>query len=403
VERKLAQIISGQSTPYDKVRAIHSYFSADNGFKYSLQTKSGTSGSAIVDFLNNKQGFCEQYSAAMAWLVRAANIPARVAFGFSRGSNQGGDTWTLTNRNLHAWTEVYFDHFGWVPFDATPAAFVGGIDSAWAPDPNRPVDVPGSTAPRDDLPIPGGPDQNAAAGPSVDPRVDRGSVEGGTVGVTPPASPVPTWTLLGVVTALALLLSPAIWRGLLRRRRRPDRIAGPRAGPQSSGSTGPATTVATGSTDVVVADDASVDLARLRAHAAWDELIDTMIDYRLPVDFASTPRATSERLIAAAALDEWAATGARLIGHAEERARYARQPLRSDDLTGSLRAVRDAVRQRVSWRTRLRAVFLPPSVLGRWQAAVGAASTGLTSAIGQRRDSLVRTLSPRRLLPGGRR
>nr|WP_275941207.1 transglutaminaseTgpA domain-containing protein [Planosporangium flavigriseum] len=398
VERRLAQIISGKFTPYDKVRAIHSYFSANNGFRYSLETKSGTSGSAIVDFLNNKQGFCEQYSAAMAWLVRAAGIPARVAFGFSRGNSQSGDTWTLTNRNLHAWTEVYFERFGWVPFDATPATFVGGVDSAWAPDPNRPADVPGATAPRDDLPIPGGPDQAAAAGPTSDPRQDRFGPDGNGATVTPPASPVPIPTTLGVLAALALLLVPALWRALLRRRRRPDRIADPRV----TGASAPATRSA-GGADLVVADDAAAGLARRRAHAAWDELIDTMVDYRLPLDLASTPRATSEHLVKTAALDEWAATGARLLGQAEERARYARQPLRSDDLTGSLRAVRDAIRQRVSWRTRLRAAFLPASVLSRWRAAAGEATTRLTVAVSERRDSLVRVLHPRRLLPGGRR
>jgi transglutaminase-like putative cysteine protease len=394
VERKLAPIVAGKLTPYDKVRAIHSYFSAENGFQYSLQTKSGTSGSAIVDFLNNKEGFCEQYSAAMAWLVRAAGIPARVAFGFSRGGNRNGETWTLTNRNLHAWTEVYFDGFGWVPFDATPAASVGGVDSAWAPDPNRPQDVSGSTSPRQDLPIPGGPNQSSSAGPGGGRHEQPGALDGGTGTVTTPTTPWPTWTLLGVVIALVLLLAPALWRGLVRRRRRPDRIAGP---PPL------AMAVAAGSRDVVVTDDGAVDLARRRAHAAWDELIDTMIDYRLPVDLATTPRMTSERLIAAAALDEWAATGAQLLGHAEERARYARQPLRSDDLTGSLRAVRDAIRLRVSWRTRLRALFLPASVLNRWQITVSEASTRVTTAVGERRDTLVRRLSPRRLLPGGRR
>jgi hypothetical protein len=165
-----------------------------------------------------------------------------------------------------------------------------------------------------------------------------------------------------------------------------------------------AVAVAAGSRDVVVTDDGAMDLARRRAHAAWDELVDTMIDYRLPVDLATTPRVTSERLITAAALDEWAATGAQLLGHAEERARYARQPLRSDDLTGSLRAVRDAISQRVSWRTRLRAIFLPASVLNRWQVAVSEASTRVATRVDRRRDSFVRAaLSSRRLLPGGRR
>jgi transglutaminase-like putative cysteine protease len=394
VERTVAQLTAGKLTPYDKVRAIHSYFSAENGFQYSLRTKSGTSGSAIVDFLNNKQGFCEQYSAAMAWLVRAAGIPARVAFGFSRGSNRHGDTWTLTNRNLHAWTEVYFDQVGWVPFDATPAAYVSGVDSAWAPDPSRPQNVSDGASPRGDLPIPGGPNENGSVGPTGGPRPERDAANGGVGAVSAPATPVPTWTVLGVVLALVLLLAPAIWRSVLRRRRRPNRIAGPAP---------LAVTVAAGSADVVVSDAGAVDLARRRAHAAWDELLDTMIDYRLPLEPASTPRVTAERLITAVELDEWAATGARLLGHAEERARYARQPLRSDDLTGSLRAVRDAISQRVSWRTRLRALFLPASVMNRWRVAVSESSARVTETVSARREWVVRVLRPDRLLPGARR
>lgn len=391
VEQTVASITAGKQTPYDKVRAIHSYFSADNGFRYSLATKSGTSGNAIVDFLTNKQGFCEQYSAAMAWLVRAAGIPARVAFGFSRGSSQSGDTWTLTNRNLHAWTEVYFDRFGWVPFDPTPAAFVDGAPSAWAPDPNAPQDTPDATAPRDDLPIPGGPERSGSAAANGGPREDR-AVDNGAAAPVAPADPWPVWSIVGVLVAVALLLTPAGWRSLRRRRRRPARRPGlppPVSLPAVPG-------------EAVVSDGAAADLARRHAHDAWDELIDTMTDYRFPVDLASTPRVTAERLIEAAELDEWATTGARLLGQAEERARYARQPLRSDDLTGSLRAVRDALSHRVSWRTRLRAVFLPASVLNRWRAGVSDASARMAEALFRQRDRWVRVLSPRRLLPGRR-
>ncbi|NJC69777.1 transglutaminase domain-containing protein [Planosporangium thailandense] len=387
VEKTVASITAGKRTPYDKVLAIHSYFSADNGFRYSLETKGGTSGSAIVDFLTNKQGFCEQYSAAMAWLVRAAGIPARVAFGFSRGSNQSGNTWTLTNRNLHAWTEVYFDRFGWVPFDPTPSAFVDGAPSAWAPDPSAPQNAPDTTAPRNDLPIPGGPDRSGAAAASGGPREDR-AVDNGAGVPAAPADPWPVWSVLVAVLAVALLLTPAGWRALRRRRRRPGRRL-----------TVPPPTVL-GAT--VVSDDAAADLARRDAHDAWDELVDTMIDYRFPVDLASTPRVIAEHLIVSAALDEWATTGARLLGQAEERARYARQPLRSDDLAGSLRAVRDAISHRVSWRTRLRAVFLPASVLSRWHAAVNEALTRVAESMVRQRERWVRSLSPRRLLPGRR-
>lgn len=76
-----------------------------NGFRYSLRRTPGNSGSRIVDFLTSKEGFCEQYAAAMGWLARAAGLPARVAFGFARGNNKQGNTYLLTNFNLHAWTE----------------------------------------------------------------------------------------------------------------------------------------------------------------------------------------------------------------------------------------------------------------------------------------------------------
>jgi len=83
VSTQVDKLIAGKTTPYDKVLAIYTYFSSANGFKYALSTKTGSSGSDIEDFLTNKQGYCEQYAAAMAWMVRTAHIPARVAFGFT--------------------------------------------------------------------------------------------------------------------------------------------------------------------------------------------------------------------------------------------------------------------------------------------------------------------------------
>ncbi|GAB3862019.1 hypothetical protein GCM10029963_67500 [Micromonospora andamanensis] len=54
------------------MRAIYDYFSEDNGFSYRLSTEQGTSGQAILDFLENKVGYCQQYAAALAWMVRDA-------------------------------------------------------------------------------------------------------------------------------------------------------------------------------------------------------------------------------------------------------------------------------------------------------------------------------------------
>ena len=110
------------------------------GSRYSAAAPSGgTSGQDIVDFLDNKQGFCQQYAAAMAWMVRAAGIPARVAFGFTRGSSRDGDTLHADQPQPARLDRGLLHGFGWVPFDATPASGVpGSTRPAWAPDPDAP-------------------------------------------------------------------------------------------------------------------------------------------------------------------------------------------------------------------------------------------------------------------------
>lgn len=389
VDEDVAQLTASAGTEYDKVRAIYDSFSADRGFTYSLQTEPGTSGSHIVDFLQNKAGFCEQYAAAMAWMVRRAGIPARVAFGFTNGSNRIGSSYTLTNRNLHAWTEVYFNGFGWVPFDATPAANVAGsVVSAWAPDPNEPEEVGPSAGPSS---APG-----AEAGATVSPRPGGRPEEdfngGGAPIPTPNATNWPWWTLAGVLLTALLLAIPALRRATLRRRRRA------RAAPSPAAAAPTAVDGTPGIRPVVMTVVADAAQARADAHAAWDELLDTMVDFRVPVDPTETPRATTERLISRASLTDAAAEGARLLGQAEERARYAKDPLRTSQLVAGLRSVRQALATAANRRQRLAAALMPPSVLLSWRLALVDLGTNAVLTVGRWRDRLGR-LNPSRLSP----
>ena len=100
-------------------------------------------------------------------------IPARVAVGFTRGAGADSGVTTLTNRNLHAWTEVFFPGFGWVPFDPTPAGtVVGSAPVAWE---SQRSDGPGGQGeqtrptPPVDTGRPGGP-----TGPQPAPPADGG-------------------------------------------------------------------------------------------------------------------------------------------------------------------------------------------------------------------------------------
>jgi transglutaminase-like putative cysteine protease len=384
VREQVAKLIKGKTTPYDQVRAIYDFFSAKNNFTYSLQTDEGTGGNAIVDFLTNRRGFCQQYAAAMAWMVRAAGIPARVAFGFSNGSKREGDTFTLTNKNLHAWTEVYFGKpFGWVPFDATPAASVqGSIRSDYAPDVDA-APEPETSASASAGPAPTAP--GGTVGPQDDGNDSADLGEG--VGAPAPTTPRWPWFTIGVVILLIALLSvPAMRRGLLRRQR------------QSSGRGAPAVSADGGDGPrVVVTDVAAAGRAREDAHAAWAELLDTMVDYRVPIDLTETPRATADRLVREGLVEGPSAEAARLLGRAEERARYARDPLQAGRLGDGLRAVRKALASRATRRTRVTAQLLPPSVLLRWRQAIVESSIRTVLTSGRMRDGLMRW-SPRRLL-----
>ncbi|GIF76814.1 transglutaminase family protein [Asanoa siamensis] len=375
VQTQVNQLTTGEDTTYDKVMAIYRFFSATNNFRYELQTEGGTSSEDIVNFLTNRKGYCQQYAATMAWMVRAAGIPARVAFGFTNGTSREGGAMVLTNLNLHAWTEVYFGpEYGWVPFDATPRTGVpGAVRPDYAPDPDAPRITPSATPSA----APGGnPDD------LEDPR-DRTDPGGNEALPAAPPPTLPRWpfyTAGGILLGLLLLGLPALRRSSLRRRRRASTGFDPAA-------------------PTVLPTTEEARRGRHHAHAAWDELIDTMVDFRVPIDRTETPRATAERLAVAELRGDasGAVDGVRLLGQAEERARYARSPLAGPGLGHAVRTVRRGLASRATRRTRLVAALFPPSVLSRWRGAVVDVSTGAVTWLSRGRERLGR-LSPRRLL-----
>ncbi|MEU8243817.1 DUF3488 and transglutaminase-like domain-containing protein [Actinoplanes missouriensis] len=389
VQKKVDDLIDGEDTDYDKVRAIYDSFSSENGFRYQLSTQNPANASEIAAFLTNKVGYCQQYAAAMTWMVRAAGIPARVAFGFTRGTALDDNTYQITNRNVHAWTEVYLDGFGWVPFDATPAANVqGSARSSWAPDVERPEpEVSASTgaaAP--------GTESSTAPGRAERPEVaNDGATSAIDEGVVPDdGSWTPLFVAAGIALLIALLLVPAFLRVLLRRRRHAVTAGGP----------APVVTAASGGiSDITVTTEST--RARQDAHAAWDELLDTMIDFQVPVDPTETPRVTTQRLVKDTLLSGDAATAAGLLGRAEERARYARQPLQGAELSAALRQVRAGLASTATFRTKVRASLLPPSVLLSWRLGITDKSARAAEAMARLRDAASR-FSPRRLLSRAR-
>jgi hypothetical protein len=137
VRTLVAHITAGKSGQYDKARAISDWFADPaNGFKYSLQTAGGDSGSDLVDFLTNRVGYCQQYAASMAVMLRLAQVPARVVLGYTHQPADSNGTFKITTDDAHAWVEAYFAPVGWIPFDPTPLSGAGGTRASslpWAP------------------------------------------------------------------------------------------------------------------------------------------------------------------------------------------------------------------------------------------------------------------------------
>ena len=118
------------STPYRRVLAIQQHFVSSGEFHYSLDVRPKADANALVDFLTKtRTGFCQQFAAAMAILVRELGIPARVAVGFRPGS-QLGDTFTVSTQDAHSWVEVLFPGYGWLPFEPTPGGWRSPLATA---------------------------------------------------------------------------------------------------------------------------------------------------------------------------------------------------------------------------------------------------------------------------------
>lgn len=95
-------------------------------FKYSLTVDNGGDDVVLDNFLyNTKEGHCALFATAAVLALRDMGIPSRYVTGYvvSGDGNftSDGYLYTLREKDLHAWIEVYFDGIGWFPFDPTAA------------------------------------------------------------------------------------------------------------------------------------------------------------------------------------------------------------------------------------------------------------------------------------------
>jgi len=196
------QLVAQSSDPYDFVRRVQRR--VREGARYTEDPV--RSSLPLETFLfDRREGYCQQFSGAMALLLRMGGVPARVASGFAPGSlDRARREFVVRDIDAHSWVEAYFPRLGWVTFDPTPAI---------APPRAQRTDEGGAGRSGDsgDL-VAGGDRPTAGAGA----RAHAGGAGAGWLG----------WR--GGVAALALVLTgTAAWRALARRGRPTDLAADP--------------------------------------------------------------------------------------------------------------------------------------------------------------------------------
>ena len=107
-------------TPYAAVSAVERHLRTNYRYEQRVPLRR----QPLPAFLfMDREGYCQQFSGAMALMLRMAGIPSRVAAGFSPGYRAPGDNvYSVRDTDAHSWVEVWFRGIGWVAFDPTPGA-----------------------------------------------------------------------------------------------------------------------------------------------------------------------------------------------------------------------------------------------------------------------------------------
>lgn len=163
---------AGAQTPDAFVRAVERHLA--RGFTYS---ESPPERAVPLDafLFDDRTGYCQQFSGAMALLLRMGGVPARVAAGFSPGTfDEERREFVVRDLDAHSWVEVYVPRTGWVAFDPTPSDAPASSRELGAT-PSDPRDAPADPGPapqerRDLAPAPADP---AAGGEPAGDGVSR--------------------------------------------------------------------------------------------------------------------------------------------------------------------------------------------------------------------------------------
>ncbi len=211
------QIVARARGPAAEANALVRYFTVGKRFRYTLSPPP-LGADALSSFLfTTRAGFCQQFAGAFAVLARLDGLPTRLAIGFTTGSIQQRDTYTVTGADAHSWPEVYLGPAaGWVSFEPTPATtdevLGAGVENG-APTTtptSHPASVPTTTL-----------SDKRLQGAGIRPGSDAKGLVTSARPTTPPGHRSWATVVLVALAAAAVIVAAAVAGPGLWRRRRP--------------------------------------------------------------------------------------------------------------------------------------------------------------------------------------
>ena len=120
IAKLAAEMGPDATTPFQKAVAIERMLRTT----YSYSLKPTATGNFIEDFLfRTRSGHCEYFATAMAMLLRSQGVPARIVNGYYCNEwNPMAKAFVVRQSDAHSWVEAYFENYGWMTFDPTPAS-----------------------------------------------------------------------------------------------------------------------------------------------------------------------------------------------------------------------------------------------------------------------------------------
>lgn len=117
----LAQRLRARSTSaYDYVRRVRERVQRGAAYSETPEVRANPLDAFLFD---DRVGYCQHFSGAMALLLRMGGIPARIAVGFTPGTlDRKAGEYVVRDYDAHSWVEAYFPRYGWITFDPTPSA-----------------------------------------------------------------------------------------------------------------------------------------------------------------------------------------------------------------------------------------------------------------------------------------